>query len=282
MARLASILATASAYAPLSDEGFWRDLRASVYDGKTGDLPRFEAFCADAQQDGPELTRLPTGQVVERGGHWPGLEARPVWDDAAWMLGLRLRAPEIADELAEVVFERARVRAEGAAWRNGFFYGDSPGFRNFDVFEVCTSASRRRAKSFPATMAALDAAGTPYGPRIVGFGRQRPGGSMLKFHSDKKNYVLTCHVPLDLPCLDDDAPRPDADELAFRRSLAEKVPFPVDGAGLAFAETDDDEPGGLIGHARWHDERGLPQKPSLVDTSFPHSAYSHLPERHAY
>merc|ERR1712091_709707 len=60
------------------------------------------------------MRRLNTGQVVERGGYWPGLKARPVWDDQAWMLGLRLMAPSMADELAEVVFERARLSAEGA------------------------------------------------------------------------------------------------------------------------------------------------------------------------
>ena len=44
LARLSLVAAAASAYAPLTDD-FWRDLKASVYDGKTGDLPRFEAFC---------------------------------------------------------------------------------------------------------------------------------------------------------------------------------------------------------------------------------------------
>ena len=108
---------------------------------------------------------------------------------------------------------------------------------------------------------------------------------MLKFHSDKKNWVLTCHVPLQLLRDEDACPPPDEDELAFRRDLAARVAFPADGAGLAFAPLDDlDEPvsGDVIGHAAWHDASGLPLKPSLVDTSFPHSAYSHLPGRHAY
>ena len=107
--------------------------------------------------------------------------------------------------MSEVLFERARLRAEGGAWRDGFLYGGAAGYRNFELFEVRTAASARRAASFPATTALLDSLQVPDGPRIVGFGRQRPD-SALPVHSDKATYVLTAHVPLDLLHEDDAAP----------------------------------------------------------------------------
>ena len=145
-----------------------------------------------------------------------------------------------------------------------------------------TAASARRAASFPATTALLDDLGVPDGPRIVGFGRQRPD-SALPVHSDKATYVLTAHVPLDLLHEDDAAPAPDAEELAFRRDF--KLELPGEGAGLAFADLDDAlaEPvGSLKAVAPWHDATGRPLPPTLVDTSFPHTAYNRRADRHAY
>ena len=226
---------------------------------------------------------LASGQVVARDGHYPGLAAHPVWDaPPKWLFGLRLQAPQIADEMSEVLFERARLRAEGGAWRDGFLYGGAPGYLfNFELFEVRTAASARRAASFPATTALLDDLEVPDGPRIVGFGRQRPD-SALPVHSDKATYVLTAHVPLDLLHEDDAAPAPDAEELAFRRDF--KLDLPDDGAGLAFADLDDAlaEPvGGLRAVAQWHDATGRPLPPTLVDTSFPHTAYNRRADRRA-
>ena len=138
----------------LDDADFWRGLRDAVYDGQQAPLPRFDAFCANCQQ-GPALRKLASGQVVARDGHYPGLAAHPVWDaPPKWLFGLRLQAPQIADEMSEVLFERARLRAEGGAWRDGFLYGGAPGYRNFELFEVRTAASARRAASFPVTTSA--------------------------------------------------------------------------------------------------------------------------------
>ena len=267
----------------LDDADFWRGLREAVYDGQQAALPRFDEFCANCRDAGPALRRLASGQVVARDGHYPGLAAHPVWDaPPKWLFGLRLQGPQIADEMSEVLFERARLRAEGGAWRDGFLYGGAPGYRNFELFEVRTAASARRAASFPATTALLDSLQVPDGPRIVGFGRQRPD-SALPVHSDKATYVLTAHVPLDLLHEDDAAPAPDAEELAFRRAF--KLDLPDDGAGLAFADLDDAlaEPvGGLRTVAPWHDATGRPLPPTLVDTSFPHTAYNRHADRHAY
>ncbi len=283
----ASGLNTAAVATPrrdaLDDADFWRGLRDAVYDGQQAPLPRFDEFCANCQQ-GPALRKLASGQVVARDGHYPGLAAHPVWETPPkWLFGLRLQGPQIADEMSEVLFERARLRAEGGAWRDGFLYGGAAGYRNFELFEVRTAASARRAASFPATTALLDSLQVPDGPRIVGFGRQRPD-SALPVHSDKATYVLTAHVPLDLLHEDDAAPAPDAEELAFRREF--QLDLPDDGAGLAFADLDDAlaEPvGGLLrAVAPWHDATGRPLPPTLVDTSFPHTAYNRRADRHAY
>ena len=140
----ASGLNTAAVATPrrdaLDDADFWRGLREAVYDGQQAPLPRFDAFCLNCQQ-GSSLRKLTSGQVVARDGHYPGLAAHPVWETPPkWLFGLRLQAPQIADEMSEVLFERARLRAEGGAWRDGFLYGGAPGYRNFELFEVRTSA----------------------------------------------------------------------------------------------------------------------------------------------
>jgi len=269
----------------LDDEDFWRGLRDAVYDGQQAPLPRFDEFCANCQERGPALRQLYTGQVVQRDGHYPGLRADPVWDaPPKWLLGLRLQAPQVADEMVEVLFERARTKAEGGAWRDGFLYGNAPGYRNFECFEVRTATSARRAASFPITTGLLDDLGVPDGPRMCGFGRQRPD-SALRVHSDKRTFILTAHIPLDLLHEDDTAPAPDAAELAFRRDLEAQLRLPEEGAGLAFADLDDSlsEPlGNLRAVAQWHDATGRPLPPTLVDTSFPHTAYNRHADRHAY
>ena len=122
---------------------FWRGLRDAVYDGQQAPLQRFDAFCANCQQ-GPALRKLASGQVVARDGHYPGLAARPVWETPPkWLFGLRLQGPQIADEMSEVLFERARLRAEGGAWRDGFLYGGAPGYRKCELFEVRPAAAQR-------------------------------------------------------------------------------------------------------------------------------------------
>ena len=93
-----------------------KDEKAVIGEALYPPLPRFDEFCANCREQGPALRKLASGQVVARDGHYPGLAAHAVWETPPkWLFGLRLQGPQIADEMSEVLFERARLRAEGGA-----------------------------------------------------------------------------------------------------------------------------------------------------------------------
>ena len=140
------------------------------------------------------------------------------------------------------------------------------------------------AATLAAARAARDAAASPKKQRLLGFSRQRPR-TVLPAHSDLKNWILTCHVPLNGPeSATPHAERVPPPSLALQAEYVRSRTF-APKADLAAARE-------MFAHALWdghaHNERPggsgmivadearawVPGRALIFDTSFVHSAYN--------
>lgn len=264
--------------------------------GHGEELARFAEFCKRANGRPAPVPIFETGQTVQSNKYFPGLTAKPSWDRPLdveeendpfpWLRRLEAYVPAIAAELRAV---RDAELPEGYCLDDGNreFMQTLPGLTETErsiyvqAFDeqpengycqtvlMANEDRKKVADLFPQTMAALEACGVRTGVRLVAFGKQLPH-SALHWHSDGRNFMLTCHLPLAGPSKrtgdrtppfgrrDPDTPPDDKREGATGMILA---PMSFTDEGMSLNER--------VVSRSWQPGRGV-----VFDTTFLHSAYN--------
>jgi len=127
---------------------------------------------------------------------FPGLDARP-WHEPAqfpWIEGLELQAGVMQEELRSVLADSGRTFSGDSALQSQVMGSGWSAIR----LQRLGRWNDETVQLFPKTYAALRDLNIPTAVRGVMFARMTPGSTVAP-HSDGRNFILTCHLGLDVP-----------------------------------------------------------------------------------
>ncbi|CAM9246316.1 unnamed protein product [Ectocarpus fasciculatus] len=184
---------------------FWdtvvKVLRSELGAGENqpGDLSRVWGFVAH-NRDGkaPPVETSPSYRAT--GLYFPGLEAKPWWDDRSelsWLQDLEDAAPDIKREMEALERSGGERSYRGGTGEMSTVYDATRGWGTMRIRYMGRFGQPGVNYSLlPRTLAALRR--LPLAPETAAFQRQLPGTG-LPLHVDPSNFVLGCHVGVVVP-----------------------------------------------------------------------------------